>query len=100
MSASGSHADSARADLEFGIAVVPATEDLDRLRALVRVADEAPLDLVGIQDHPYQHHFLDTWSLSRRCSPTRRGSRCSPTSPTCRCGPPRSWPRPPPRWTC
>ena len=63
MSASGSHADSARADLEFGIAVVPATEDLDRLRALVRVADEAPLDLVGIQDHAYQHHFLDTWSL-------------------------------------
>jgi alkanesulfonate monooxygenase SsuD/methylene tetrahydromethanopterin reductase-like flavin-dependent oxidoreductase (luciferase family) len=49
--------------LRFGISVVPATERLDRIRELVRVADEAELDLVGIQDHPYQHHFLDTWSL-------------------------------------
>jgi alkanesulfonate monooxygenase SsuD/methylene tetrahydromethanopterin reductase-like flavin-dependent oxidoreductase (luciferase family) len=31
---------------------------------MVRAADEAPgLDLVGIQDHPYQRHFLDTWAL-------------------------------------
>lgn len=63
MSASESHADGARAEIRFGIAVVPASENLDRIRALVRAADEAPLDLVGIQDHPYQHHFLDTWSL-------------------------------------
>src|SRR3954447_21236311 len=48
---------------EFGISLVPATEGLDRIRELVRVADEADLDVVGIQDHPYQHHFLDTWSL-------------------------------------
>jgi alkanesulfonate monooxygenase SsuD/methylene tetrahydromethanopterin reductase-like flavin-dependent oxidoreductase (luciferase family) len=49
--------------IEFGISVVPATERLDRIRELVRAADEAELDLVGIQDHPYQGHFLDTWSL-------------------------------------
>src|SRR3954453_9571800 len=48
---------------EFGISLVPATEGLDRIRELVQVADEADLDLVGIQDHPYQRHFLDTWSL-------------------------------------
>jgi alkanesulfonate monooxygenase SsuD/methylene tetrahydromethanopterin reductase-like flavin-dependent oxidoreductase (luciferase family) len=42
---------------------VPATEQLDRIRELVRAADEAVLDLVGIQDHPYQRRFLDTWSL-------------------------------------
>src|SRR3954453_23035367 len=48
---------------EFGISLVPATEGLDGIRELVQVADEADLDLVGIQDHPYQHHFLDTWSL-------------------------------------
>jgi len=52
-----------RADRQFGIAVVPAAEQLDRVRALVRAADEAQLDLVGIQDHPYQSRFLDTWSL-------------------------------------
>ena len=49
--------------LQFGISLVPATEQLDRTRELVRVADEAGLDLVGIQDHPYQRHFLDTWAL-------------------------------------
>ncbi len=49
--------------VQFGISLVPATERLDRTRELVRVADEAGLDLVGIQDHPYQRHFLDTWAL-------------------------------------
>jgi alkanesulfonate monooxygenase SsuD/methylene tetrahydromethanopterin reductase-like flavin-dependent oxidoreductase (luciferase family) len=29
----------------------------------VRIADEGGLALVGIQDHPYQRHFFDTWSL-------------------------------------
>jgi alkanesulfonate monooxygenase SsuD/methylene tetrahydromethanopterin reductase-like flavin-dependent oxidoreductase (luciferase family) len=49
--------------LRFGIGVVPLTDRLGRIRELVRTADESTLDLVGIQDHPYQHHFLDTWSL-------------------------------------
>jgi alkanesulfonate monooxygenase SsuD/methylene tetrahydromethanopterin reductase-like flavin-dependent oxidoreductase (luciferase family) len=49
--------------IQVGISLVPATERLDRIRELVRVADAAGLDAVGIQDHPYQHHFLDTWSL-------------------------------------
>ena len=42
---------------------MPAAETLDRIRELVRAADEAALDVVGIQDHPYQRRFLDTWSL-------------------------------------
>jgi alkanesulfonate monooxygenase SsuD/methylene tetrahydromethanopterin reductase-like flavin-dependent oxidoreductase (luciferase family) len=49
--------------VQFGISVVPATDDLDRIRKIVGAADEAGLALVGVQDHPYQHHFLDTWSL-------------------------------------
>jgi alkanesulfonate monooxygenase SsuD/methylene tetrahydromethanopterin reductase-like flavin-dependent oxidoreductase (luciferase family) len=52
-----------RRGLRFGISIVPATDTLERGRALVRAADEAGLDLVGIQDHPYQGRFLDTWSL-------------------------------------
>jgi alkanesulfonate monooxygenase SsuD/methylene tetrahydromethanopterin reductase-like flavin-dependent oxidoreductase (luciferase family) len=56
-------AGSGKTALQFGISVVPATETLDRIRELVRTADEAALDLVGIQDHPYQRRFLDTWSL-------------------------------------
>jgi alkanesulfonate monooxygenase SsuD/methylene tetrahydromethanopterin reductase-like flavin-dependent oxidoreductase (luciferase family) len=49
--------------LRFGISVVPATHELDRIRELVRAADDAGLDLVGVQDHPYQRRFLDSWSL-------------------------------------
>jgi alkanesulfonate monooxygenase SsuD/methylene tetrahydromethanopterin reductase-like flavin-dependent oxidoreductase (luciferase family) len=49
--------------LEFGISIIPYADSLERSRELVRVADEGGLALVGIQDHPYQRHFFDTWSL-------------------------------------
>ncbi|MDX6698585.1 MAG: hypothetical protein QOE65_1982 [Solirubrobacteraceae bacterium] len=50
-------------DLKLGIAVVPFTDALERSRELVRVADEGGLAFVGIQDHPYQGRFLDTFAL-------------------------------------
>ena len=46
--------------LEFGLSVVPASADLAASRALARRADELGLDLIGIQDHPYQWRFLET----------------------------------------
>src|SRR6476646_7897349 len=49
--------------LEVGISIIPDADSLDRNRELGRVADEGGLALVGVQDHPYQHHFFDTWSL-------------------------------------
>jgi alkanesulfonate monooxygenase SsuD/methylene tetrahydromethanopterin reductase-like flavin-dependent oxidoreductase (luciferase family) len=49
--------------LEFGISVVPEAEALEGVRAAVRAADWSGLDLVGIQDHPYQRRFLDTLAL-------------------------------------
>jgi alkanesulfonate monooxygenase SsuD/methylene tetrahydromethanopterin reductase-like flavin-dependent oxidoreductase (luciferase family) len=49
--------------LEAGISIIPDADSLDRIRALVHAADDGGLALVGIQDHPYQHHFFDTWSL-------------------------------------
>jgi alkanesulfonate monooxygenase SsuD/methylene tetrahydromethanopterin reductase-like flavin-dependent oxidoreductase (luciferase family) len=48
---------------QVGISIIPDTDSLDRNRELVQVADQGGLALVGIQDHPYQHHFFDTWSL-------------------------------------
>jgi alkanesulfonate monooxygenase SsuD/methylene tetrahydromethanopterin reductase-like flavin-dependent oxidoreductase (luciferase family) len=48
---------------EVGIAIIPYADGLERNRELVRVADEGGLAFVGIQDHPYQSHFFDTWSL-------------------------------------
>jgi alkanesulfonate monooxygenase SsuD/methylene tetrahydromethanopterin reductase-like flavin-dependent oxidoreductase (luciferase family) len=49
--------------LELGISLVPNRSDLDLLRDLAGRADELGLDLVGIQDHPYQWRYLETWSL-------------------------------------
>jgi alkanesulfonate monooxygenase SsuD/methylene tetrahydromethanopterin reductase-like flavin-dependent oxidoreductase (luciferase family) len=49
--------------ISFGISVAPAAADLDRLRGLVAIADGAGLDLVGVQDHPYQRRFVDTLAL-------------------------------------
>jgi alkanesulfonate monooxygenase SsuD/methylene tetrahydromethanopterin reductase-like flavin-dependent oxidoreductase (luciferase family) len=49
--------------LEFGLSIVPASADIDLVRILARRADELGLDLIAIQDHPYQWRFLETWSL-------------------------------------
>lgn len=50
-------------DLEFGISLVPEATEVERLFELSRAADEHGLDLIGIQDHPYQRRFLDTFTL-------------------------------------
>jgi alkanesulfonate monooxygenase SsuD/methylene tetrahydromethanopterin reductase-like flavin-dependent oxidoreductase (luciferase family) len=52
-----------RRPLEFGVSVTPAADELDSTRAIVRAAEVGGLDLVGIQDHPYQRRFLDTFAL-------------------------------------
>ena len=49
--------------IEFGISFVPTAADLPQTRTTVSLADTLGLDLVGIQDHPYQWRFLDTWAL-------------------------------------
>ena len=49
--------------VEFGISVVPNASELDAIRVAVAAADRAGLDLIGIQDHPYQWRFMDTWML-------------------------------------
>ena len=47
----------------FGISIVPAAEDLAQAIDLVRRADALGLDVVGVQDHPYQRRFVDTLAL-------------------------------------
>jgi alkanesulfonate monooxygenase SsuD/methylene tetrahydromethanopterin reductase-like flavin-dependent oxidoreductase (luciferase family) len=49
--------------VELGISIIPYADSLERNRELVRAADDAGLAYVGVQDHPYQHRFFDTWSL-------------------------------------
>jgi alkanesulfonate monooxygenase SsuD/methylene tetrahydromethanopterin reductase-like flavin-dependent oxidoreductase (luciferase family) len=49
--------------LEFGISITPTWQDTPLVLSLAQVADEAGLDLIGIQDHPYQWRFFDSWTL-------------------------------------
>lgn len=49
--------------LEFGISIIPEAASVAQARALVVAADATGVDLVGIQDHPYQRRFLDTLTL-------------------------------------
>lgn len=49
--------------VKFGYFIIPdATQPLGGLEQAIK-ADEAGIDLIGIQDHPYQHRFHDTWTL-------------------------------------
>jgi alkanesulfonate monooxygenase SsuD/methylene tetrahydromethanopterin reductase-like flavin-dependent oxidoreductase (luciferase family) len=49
--------------VRFGIFPSPRADSWQETLQMARVADEAGFDLVGIQDHPYQRRFLDTWTL-------------------------------------
>jgi len=49
--------------LEFGASVEPLADPPDWASRVAVAADRAGLDLLGIQDHPYQRRFLDTWTL-------------------------------------
>ena len=64
---------------EIGIFLVPGAEDHEATVAQAIAADEAGLDYVAVQDHPYQRRFLDTWTLlaylrSRSCARSGRAS--------------------------
>ncbi len=49
--------------VQFGYFIIPdATQPTRALDQAIR-ADEAGIELIGIQDHPYQHRFYDTWTL-------------------------------------
>ncbi len=49
--------------LLFGISVTPYAEQYAEIVRQVLAAERGGLDLVGIQDHPYQRRFLDTFAL-------------------------------------
>ncbi len=51
-----------RRPLHFGYFLIPET-DASRPLQLAVLADELGLDYVGVQDHPYQPRFHDTWTL-------------------------------------
>src|ERR1700754_3751168 len=50
-------------DLLFGSFLTPAAGQAERVVELAQLTEQAGLDLVRIQDHPYQPAFLDAWTL-------------------------------------
>ena len=50
-----------RQPVRFGVFVTP--EATDRPLQLAVLADGLGFDVVGVQDHPYQRRFFDTWTL-------------------------------------
>ncbi len=50
-------------ELRFGLFPTPNAADLDQVLLLAEVAEVSGLDLVSIQDHPYQARHADAWTL-------------------------------------
>jgi alkanesulfonate monooxygenase SsuD/methylene tetrahydromethanopterin reductase-like flavin-dependent oxidoreductase (luciferase family) len=48
---------------EFGLFLIPEAASYPDLLRQVEAAERGGLDLIGIQDHPYQRRFLDTFAL-------------------------------------
>jgi len=49
--------------VQFGVFAYPLASSLEQTMRMVDAAEQGGLELVGIQDHPYQRRFLDTWTL-------------------------------------
>jgi alkanesulfonate monooxygenase SsuD/methylene tetrahydromethanopterin reductase-like flavin-dependent oxidoreductase (luciferase family) len=64
--------------LEFGASVEPLADPPEWAARVAKAADRTGLDLVGIQDHPYQRRFLDTWTLISTLVPVTERVRFFP----------------------
>ena len=60
------------------MSVEPLADPPHHAARIAKAADRAGLDLVGIQDHPYQRRFLDTWTLISTLVPVTRNVRFFP----------------------
>jgi alkanesulfonate monooxygenase SsuD/methylene tetrahydromethanopterin reductase-like flavin-dependent oxidoreductase (luciferase family) len=59
--------------ISFGISITPTAADYRRLVEQALAADRLGFELIGIQDHPYQRRFLDTFALiADLCARTER----------------------------
>ena len=64
--------------IEFGLFITPMAERTTGVIELADLAEALGLDLVAIQDHPYQRRFLDTWTLLSAIGGRTRSIRLAP----------------------
>ena len=50
-------------EIKFGCFLIPDATRPSRTLELATQAEELGFDLIGVQDHPYQRRFYDTWTL-------------------------------------
>ena len=65
-------------ELEFGVFIPPDAARAGETLMLARTADELGLDLVSVQDHPYNSTHLDTWTLLSVIAASTRSVRVFP----------------------
>jgi alkanesulfonate monooxygenase SsuD/methylene tetrahydromethanopterin reductase-like flavin-dependent oxidoreductase (luciferase family) len=64
--------------IEFGLFPTPTASRAAQVLELAELAEALSLDLVAIQDHPYQRRFLDTWTLLSAIGARTRSIRLAP----------------------
>jgi len=50
-------------EIQFGYFLTPYAADYPEVLRRAKLCDALGMDLIGIQDHPYQSRFMDTWTL-------------------------------------
>jgi alkanesulfonate monooxygenase SsuD/methylene tetrahydromethanopterin reductase-like flavin-dependent oxidoreductase (luciferase family) len=64
--------------IEFGLFPTPTADRAAQVLELAELAEALGLDLIAIQDHPYQRRFLDTWTLLSAIGARTRSIRLAP----------------------
>ncbi|MFY1702776.1 LLM class flavin-dependent oxidoreductase [Micromonospora sp. WMMA1923] len=65
-------------ELQFGTFLTPRADRADEVVALAQLTEQVGLDLVTVQDHPYQPAFLDAWTLLSVVATSTERVRVSP----------------------
>jgi alkanesulfonate monooxygenase SsuD/methylene tetrahydromethanopterin reductase-like flavin-dependent oxidoreductase (luciferase family) len=47
----------------FGINITPTANGADNAFEIAKISDSLGIDLISVQDHPYNGSFFDTWTL-------------------------------------
>jgi alkanesulfonate monooxygenase SsuD/methylene tetrahydromethanopterin reductase-like flavin-dependent oxidoreductase (luciferase family) len=86
-------------ELLFGTFLTPRADQPARVVQLAALTDELGLDLVTVQDHPYQAQQLDAWTLLSVIAARTVNVRVCPDVANLRCAHRPSWRAAPRPWT-